>query len=115
MKRYVEIKRQKESRVFIRYHRKKKKGIIKKYYTLIKTKGMAEFYSKDIQILRQSQSKIALDYLTKEGVSVTVMELQRVTSVFVECCLLPVDGELKEKVKKLDDWIKSKKNGSNKS
>ena len=46
-----------------------------------------EFYSRDIQILRQSQSKMALEYLNSVGVKVTFKELQQVTDVFVECCL----------------------------
>lgn len=68
-----------------------------------------EFYSRDIQIMRQSQSKMALEYLTTVGVQVTFEEFQRVTDVFVECCLRPQDNELKERVKKLDKWIEEKK------
>lgn len=69
-----------------------------------------EFYSKDIQILRQSQSKLALEYVTSIGVILTVEELQRVTDVFVECCLRPQDNDLKERVKKMDKWLQDKKN-----
>ena len=68
-----------------------------------------EFYSRDIQIMRQSQSKMALEYLTTVGVQVTFEEFQRVTDVFVECCLRPQDNDLKERVKKLDKWILEKK------
>jgi phosphopantetheine adenylyltransferase len=68
-----------------------------------------EFHSKDIQILRQSQSKLVLDYLTQQNVSVTVEELQRVTDIFVECCLRPMDNDLKDRVRKLDKWILDKK------
>ena len=68
-----------------------------------------EFYSKDIQIMRQSQSKMALEYLNTVGVLVTFEELQRVTDVFVECCLRPQDNDLKERVRKLDKWILEKK------
>lgn len=64
-----------------------------------------EFYSRDIQILRQSQIKLALEYITNKGVSVSVEELQRITDVFVECCLRPMDNDLKERIKKLDNWI----------
>lgn len=64
-----------------------------------------EFYSRDIQILRQSQIKLALEYITNKGVSVSVEELQRITDVFVECCLRPVDNDLKDRIKKLDNWI----------
>jgi hypothetical protein len=69
-----------------------------------------DFNSRDIQILRQSQSKMALEYLNSVGVKVTVEELQRVTDVFVECCLRPQDNDLKERIKKLDKWILEKKN-----
>lgn len=72
-----------------------------------------EFHNRDIQIMRQSQSKMALEYLTSMGVVVTVEELQRVTDVFVECCLRPFDNDLKERVKKLDKWILDKKKESN--
>ena len=68
-----------------------------------------DFYSKDIQILRQSQSKLALEYVSQTGVTVSVEELQRITDVLVECCLRPMDNELKERIKKLDKWISDKK------
>jgi hypothetical protein len=68
-----------------------------------------EFYSKDIQILRQSQSKLVLEYTTSIGVHLTFGELQRVTDIFVECCLRPQDKELKERIKKLDIWLEGKK------
>ena len=68
-----------------------------------------EFYSKDIQIIRQSQSKMALEYVTQLGVTLTLEELQRVTDVFVECCIRKMDSELKDRVKKLDNWLKEKK------
>ena len=68
-----------------------------------------DFYGRDIQIMRQSQSKMALEYLSTVGVQVTFEELQRVTDVFVECCLRPQDNDLKERVKKLDKWFQQKK------
>ncbi len=61
-----------------------------------------EFYSKDIQILRQSQSKLALEYFNSMGIILSVEELQRVTDVFVECCLRPSDNDLKNRIKLLD-------------
>lgn len=71
-----------------------------------------DFHSRDIQILRQSQSKMALEYLNTVGVKVTLEELQRVTDVFVECCLRPQDDDLKKRIKALDKWILDKKNNS---
>lgn len=72
-----------------------------------------EFFNRDIQILRQSQSKLALEYLNQQNVTVTVEELQRVTDVFVECCLRPIDKDLRDRVKKLDKWISEKKHVTN--
>jgi len=68
-----------------------------------------DFHSRDIQILRQSQSKMALEYTNSVGVRVTVEELQRITDVFVECCLRPQDDDLKKRIKGLDKWIDDKK------
>ena len=67
-----------------------------------------DFYSRDIQILRQSQIKIAFEYLQSRGVQVSVKELHQVTDVFVELCLRPQDAELKDRVKALDKWISDK-------
>jgi hypothetical protein len=68
-----------------------------------------EFYGRDIQIMRQSQSKMALEYVNNSGVEVTVEELQRITDVFVECCLRPIDDDLRKRIKSLDKWISDKK------
>lgn len=72
-----------------------------------------EFYSRDIQIMRQSQSKMALEYVSQSGITITVEELQRITDIFVECCLRPLDNDLKDRIKKLDKWIEDKKNKVN--
>ena len=72
-----------------------------------------EFYSRDIQIMRQSQSKMALEYVSQSGITITVEELQRITDIFVECCLRPLDNDLKERIKKLDKWVEDKKNKVN--
>jgi len=71
-----------------------------------------EFYSKDIQILRQSQIKIAFEYLQNEGIHVSVKELHQVTDVFVELCLRPMDDDGKNRVKALDKWGNDKKKGA---
>ena len=67
-----------------------------------------EFYSTDIKILQQSQSKMALEYLNLMGVKPTVEELWRVTEVFVQCCLHKQDDDLKKRIKALDEWIVKK-------
>lgn len=72
-----------------------------------------EFYSRDIQILRQSQSKMVLEYINSIGIKLTVEELQRVTDVFVECCLRPQDDDLKKRIKSLDNWLNEKINEKN--
>jgi hypothetical protein len=68
-----------------------------------------EFYSREIQIMRQSQSKMALEYIQSVGVTVTVEELVRITDLFVEICLRPQDDDLKKRIKALDKWIEEKK------
>jgi hypothetical protein len=68
-----------------------------------------EFYSREIQIMRQSQSKMALEYVQSVGVNVTVEELIRITDLFVEICLRPQDDDLKKRIKALDKWIEEKK------
>jgi hypothetical protein len=64
-----------------------------------------EFYSKDINIMRQSQQKMAFDFCVKRGYTPTFMELQRVTDVFVEVCLRPRDKDLELRIKNLDKWL----------
>ena len=68
-----------------------------------------EFYSREIQIMRQSQSKMALEYVTSVGVSVTLEELIRITDLFVEICLRPQDDDHKRRIKALDKWLEEKK------
>ena len=68
-----------------------------------------DFYSREIQIMRQSQSKMALEYVTSVGVTVTVEELIRITEIFVEVCLRPQDDDLKKRIKSLDKWLEEKK------
>jgi len=59
-----------------------------------------EFYSREIQIMRQSQSKMALEYVTSVGVSVTLEELVRITDLFVEICLRPQDDTLNKELRR---------------
>lgn len=68
-----------------------------------------QFYSRDVQILRQSQIKLVLEYLTTMNVQVSVEELQRITDIFVEYGLKPADEDLIKKVKSLDKWLEQKK------
>ena len=68
-----------------------------------------EFYSTDIKILQQSQSKMALEYLNLMGIKPTVEELWRVTEVFVQCCLHKQDDDLKKRIKALDEWVVKKR------
>lgn len=73
-----------------------------------------EFFNRDIQILRQSQAKLALEYVNNLGIEVGVEELQRITDVFVECCLRPMDDDLKKRIKSLDKWLTDKKSKNGK-
>mgnify|MGYP006268244249 CR=1 FL=1 len=68
-----------------------------------------EFYSRELQIMRQSQIKMALEYVSSVGINVSVEELNRITEIFVELCLRPADDDLKKRVKALDKWILEKK------
>ena len=72
-----------------------------------------EFYDRDIQIVRQSQSKMVLEYTNSVGVKLTVEELQRMTDIFVECCIRPQDKDLKERIKNLDKWLSEKQTQKN--
>ena len=74
-----------------------------------------DFYSREIQIMRQSQSKMALEYVSSIGVIVTLQELIRITDLFVEICLRPQDDDLKRRIKALDKWILEKKENGQKS
>jgi hypothetical protein len=74
-----------------------------------------DFYSREIQIMRQSQSKMALEYVSSIGVTVTLQELIRITDLFVEICLRPQDDDLKRRIKALDKWILEKKENGQKS
>jgi hypothetical protein len=67
------------------------------------------FHSRDVQILHQSQSKMALEYATSIGVKLTVEELLGVADVFMECCLRKRDKDLNERIKKMDEWFSKKK------
>ena len=66
------------------------------------------FYSKEIQIMRQSQQKMAFDFCKSKGYVPNLMELQRITDIFVEMCLRPLDNELKSRIVSLDKWIEKK-------
>jgi hypothetical protein len=68
-----------------------------------------QFYSREITILQQSQSKLALEFLTNHGIVPTSRELWQVTEVFVECCLRKQDNDLKKRVTDLDKWIIERK------
>ena len=59
--------------------------------------------------MRQSQSKLALEYVSSVGINITVEELQRITDILVECCLRPQDEDLKKRIKALDKWVEDKK------
>jgi len=67
-----------------------------------------EFYSREVNILRQSQQKMAFDMARSKGVDLSVIELQRMTDIFVELCLRPMDKDLKDRVNKLDKWLEEK-------
>ena len=69
-----------------------------------------EFYAREVSIMQQSQSKLALEFLTGHGITPTSEELWRVTEVFVQCCLHKQTDVLKKRLKDLDKWVLSRKN-----
>ena len=69
-----------------------------------------EFYSREVSIMQQSQSKLALEFLTQHGIVPTAEQLWRTTEVFVQCCLHNQTDDLKKRIKSLDTWIKEKNN-----
>ena len=69
-----------------------------------------EFYSREVSIMQQSQSKLALEFLTGHGISPTSEEMWRVTEVLVQCCLHAQNDVLKKRLKDLDKWIETRKN-----
>ena len=75
---------------------------------VIKMEKTINFYSKEIQIMRQSQQKMAFDFCKSKGYTPTLTELQRITDIFVEICLRPLDNELKSRILSLDKWIEKK-------
>jgi len=65
--------------------------------------------SRELSIARQSAIKIGLEFLKCHDVCPTLQELLRLTDVIAEDCLLTPDAEYKKTVKKIDQWIVSKK------
>lgn len=68
-----------------------------------------ENINKDLQIVKQSQSKLALDFFKVHDIKPSLKELLRLTDILVESVVLMPDQEFKETVKKFDEWIASKK------
>jgi hypothetical protein len=64
---------------------------------------------REISIARQSQSKLALELCSIHGIKPTLRELMRLTDVLAESVLLTPDDEFKETIKKIDEWMASKK------
>ena len=65
---------------------------------------------KDLSIVRQSSIKIALEFCKVHGIQPSMKELIRLTDIFAEDALLTPDKQFKESVKKIDEWVVSKKN-----
>jgi hypothetical protein len=68
-----------------------------------------EFYAREVSIMQQSQSKLALEFLNGHGITPTSEEIWRVTEVFVQCCLHKQNDVLKKRLKDLDKWIETRK------
>jgi hypothetical protein len=68
-----------------------------------------QFYAREVSIMQQSQSKLALEFLTSHGISPTSQEIWQVTEVFVQCCLHAQNDVLKKRLKDLDKWVEKRK------
>ena len=64
---------------------------------------------REVSIARQSQSKLALEFCSINGIVPTLRELMRLTDVLAESVLLTSDDQFKESIKKIDEWVASKK------
>ena len=71
--------------------------------------NQVQFFPKEVTIMQQSQSKLALDFLLSHGITPTAKELWSVTELFVQCCLHAQDDALKKRLKDLDKWIQTRK------
>ena len=68
-----------------------------------------EIYSKEVQIMRQSQIKLALDFVNSHKIDVSLEILLGITDILVQSSLMPVDDELRNRIRKLDEWILKQK------
>tara|TARA_R110000868_G_scaffold111977_1_gene301899 strand:+ start:1084 stop:1317 length:234 start_codon:yes stop_codon:yes gene_type:complete len=73
-----------------------------------------EFYAREVSIMQQSQSKLALEFLTGHGITPTSTQLWRVTEIFVQCCLHKQNDVLKKRLSDLDKWVEKMKEKNNK-
>ena len=68
-----------------------------------------EYYSTQTSILWQSQQKMALEFLLTKGIDIKFEELQNATELFVQCCIQKPDADLKNRIKRFDKWIHTKR------
>lgn len=67
-----------------------------------------KYYPTQATIVRQSQLKMALDICSSRGIIPSVTELQRITDVLCDAVMQEPNQTLKNRIKKLDDWLDSK-------
>ena len=68
-----------------------------------------ENLSKDVSIVRQSGVKIALEFCKVHQITPTLRELFRLTDIFAQDALMLSDKDFRKQVKKVDEWIITKK------
>ena len=67
--------------------------------------------SKDEQIIRQSQIKLALDYFTACGVCPSLTDLMSITTMLEQYIKDGYSKELKAKFEKIDEFIQTEYKG----
>ena len=60
-------------------------------------------------IVRQSQLKLAIDFLKQSGIEFTMLEVVGITNILVDYCQQGYSTEIKEKINAVDKHVKSKK------
>mgnify|MGYP000897899425 CR=1 FL=1 len=75
----------------------------------MEVKEERKIWVKDIQIVRQSSVKIALEFCKVHGIQPTLRELFRLTDIFAENALVKPNNETKITIARTDKWIEEKK------
>lgn len=64
--------------------------------------------NKEQSIVRQSQIKVCMEYLSQRGIKPTLLELVVMTESLSEYIIKGVEGPVIKRIKEVDSWIKEK-------